>query len=98
MNLIAYGLKLPAYPRRVFRAFVRGRHSRNLYDQDYDALLDQMTEEVQAVMGTKDATPPPTMADRVTFAGWSVVALGLVCVPLAVLIGVGWWLLTGTLG
>jgi hypothetical protein len=94
LNLAAYGLKLPAYPKRVFQAFVRGRHSHNLYDKDINALLDQSTEEVQAVMGTKDAPPPATPSDRLAFTFWSVIALAVGYSPFLVLLGIGWWLFT----
>jgi len=60
-----------AAPRRTFAAFVRGRHSRNLYRAAYDdALLGRRIGEVRRELGL-DAPPPPARAADV---GWFVLA------------------------
>ena len=51
---MAYGAVLA--PRRVYRAFVRGRHSRNLYRAGWDdALLELTLDELRARIGPVDA-------------------------------------------
>jgi len=79
----------------VFRAFVRGRHTRNLYRTDYDdALLEAKLGEVRARLDLDGATPAPTAGDRIAFACWSVLAIALftataalLLAPIALLVG-----------
>ena len=63
-------------PRRTLRAFLRGRHSRTLYGDDLDALLESRVAEVRARMGVNDSTPPMGLTDALLF-GLSLLA-GLV--------------------
>lgn len=42
-------------PRRIFRAFVRGRHSRSLYGLPLEPLLEQSVAEVRDRMGLCEA-------------------------------------------
>ncbi|MCW8140676.1 MAG: hypothetical protein KIT58_17385 [Planctomycetota bacterium] len=107
LNLQAMAIGLVIAPGAVWRAFVRGRATRNLYGEPAhapisDALLDARVDDLRARLGL-DAPPPPSAAlDRLTFAAWSGVALatlGLVALgpPLAVAAAVGWavWLRPG---
>ncbi len=84
-------------PERVFRAFVRGRGSRNLYRARLDgSLLGQRVAQVQRSLAVQPAQAagespwaPGTprrlrMGDRLAFAGWTVAAMA--------------WGLTGGLG
>ena len=67
-SAFAYGIVLA--PRRVYRAFVRGRHSRNLYRQGWDdSLLDISVEELRGRLGI-DERPRITWRDRAAFAAW----------------------------
>jgi hypothetical protein len=76
LNLIAMCFGFFLAPRRVYRAFVRGRHSRNLYGERFDdALLARTVGEVRAGLGLAGSAPPSSRADRLAFAGWSLVAL-----------------------
>jgi len=71
----------------VFRAFVRGRHTRNLYRTAYDdALLDAALGEVRARLALGAAEPPSTPGDRVAFAAWSALAIALALATLAQLV------------
>lgn len=74
-------------PGAVWRAFVRGRHTRNLYRTDYDdALLDAGLGEVRGRLGlavTQPAQPVATIGDRVAFALWCTIALALAAATLA---------------
>lgn len=85
-------------PRRTFKAFVRGRHTRtNFYHGDYDPnVLDKTYDEVKAEIGLPDEVPNATTTDLIAFIGWSMVGLlqyallaSFVFVPLALLL---WWL------
>jgi hypothetical protein len=79
---------------RVFAAFVRGRHTQNLYGERFeDALLDRTVEATRRELGLEQPTPAPTMKDRIAFAAWlalwGVGLLAMLAVPLLVLL---WWL------
>ena len=97
LNLIAmwYGFLLG--PRRVYRAFVRGRHTRNLYGGRFDdALLATSVGAVRAQLGLVGDTPVATLRDRVAFAGWLAVAFAVYAFQSAVVLApfalLAWWL------
>ncbi|MCI0570854.1 MAG: hypothetical protein L0Y66_08890 [Myxococcaceae bacterium] len=69
---------LVSIPRRTFRAFVRGRHSRNLYRSTYDdALLARTVGEVRRELGLDIPPPHATGSDVAAFLGHVVVGLGV---------------------
>jgi hypothetical protein len=85
-------------PRRVFRAFVRGRNTRNLYGRVFDdALLDARVGEVRAELGLDREVPPATAADVVRFVAYVLAGMpmaALTSAPLLVpLFGLAVWLL-----
>jgi hypothetical protein len=92
LNLSGLAGGLFAAPRRTFRAFVRGRHSGNLYRSHYDeALLGRRVAEVRRELGL-DAEPAPARAVDVAWfavAALAGLAVGLVFVVLLVPIAVG---------
>lgn len=57
-----------ASPRRVFKAFVRGRRTMNLYDADVDRLLDLPLQSVITELGL-DRQFQASVADFALFAG-----------------------------
>jgi hypothetical protein len=63
-------------PRRTLRAFLRGRHSRTLYGDDMDALLDSRVGELRARMGVDAKAPPLDVVSALLFG--LALALGLV--------------------
>lgn len=66
---LAYGLVLA--PRRVYRAFIRGRHSRTLYHTGWDnELLELSVGELRRRLGVSAAPVRPTVRDRLAFVGW----------------------------
>jgi ubiquinone biosynthesis protein Coq4 len=76
LNLAGMGAGLFFMPRRVARAFQRGRYSRNLYRTEYgDALLGKTVEEMRRAQGLEAPVPAPTWKDRGTFVDWSLAAL-----------------------
>lgn len=84
LGALATGMLLA--PRRTFRAFVRGRHSTNLYQLGWsDALLELSVDELRAKLGLDRPAPRATWSDILAFAGWGAaflvppaLALGLV--------------------
>jgi hypothetical protein len=93
LNLYALGLGLATDPGATWRAFLRGRRTRNLYGARYDdALLAERVADVRARLGlgAARAAHAPTGADRAAFAAWVcasvalwLASLALVATPLA---------------
>lgn len=78
LNLLAMSYGLWMCPRRLFRAFVRGRHSQNLYRREYeDVRLSQTVGELRADLQLAADSPAGSGADIAAFAGWGAVAAGL---------------------
>ncbi len=71
----------------VWRAFVLGRRTRNLYRATFDeALLDAPVGQVRARLGFDDPLAPADFADRLAFTAWSAVALTLWLATAALLV------------
>lgn len=89
LNLGGYGVGMLLSPRRTLRAFIRGRHSQNLYRRRFDdALLSHTVGEMRRQLDL-DGEPRATAGDLALAAlGWVVgLAIGLttfaVVLPLA---------------
>jgi hypothetical protein len=86
-------------PRRIVRAFVRGRRSRTLYDEPFEPLLELTVGAARAQYLAHDAEPRATLADIALYglallAGLIVGLLMLVIVVPLVPIGlVAVWML-----
>ena len=79
----AYGLVLA--PRKVYRAFIRGRRSRNLYHSPWsDLLLELSVGELRAKIGIDRDLSPPTWRERAAF----LAAVAAVSLPTVVVVGV----------
>lgn len=84
-------------PRKVLRAFLRGRHSGNFYRATLPldpAVLEEDVDAVRERLGLDREPPHATLADVIAFVGWYLASLamgvvGLVALP--VLVGLGLW-------
>ncbi|MCE2392721.1 MAG: hypothetical protein J4G09_14785 [Proteobacteria bacterium] len=75
-------------PRATFRAYVRGRRSRNLYGRRFDdALLARRVGEVRREIGLDPGDPPPRPGELWRFAGWTALGLGILLSPLLLPLG-----------
>ncbi|HLL53697.1 MAG TPA: hypothetical protein VK447_09135 [Myxococcaceae bacterium] len=98
LNLAGMGAGLYFQPRAVFRAFVRGRHSQNLYRRTFDdALLKQPVASLRRELGLDAPAPKATFADVATFAGFVLASLatafvagGVSLAPVAA-VAIGLW-------
>jgi len=91
LNLIAYWGGLLVGPRAVWRAFVRGRRSGNLYTGEWDAAyLDLTVGALRREVRLAPAGAAPEPGDRAAFVGWSAVAALLGVGPAALLVLVCW--------
>jgi hypothetical protein len=99
LNLYAMMLGFWIDPGAVFRAFVRGRHTGNLYTGVWDErLLDARVGELRERLRLTGPAPSATPADRAAFLGWALAAallsLATSALVLAPLVALGVWLTT----
>jgi hypothetical protein len=75
LNATVFAAGFVIAPRRVYRAFIRGRHARNLYASGWnDSLLHASVAALRAQVEPKrDA--PATVRDRLAFAAWTIALL-----------------------
>lgn len=102
LNLLGMSLGLVINRKAVLAAFVRGRHSGNLYAyDDIDALLRQRLGEQRAKLRLDREPPAATVGDRAAFVAYAAGGVALQLVVLAVLllplVGLA-WLVAGALG
>jgi hypothetical protein len=86
LNFGALAIGLLIAPRRVFEAFLRGRHSENLYAGELeDPLLDCTVRELRAQLMIPDGphpwSNPGSVRDRLAFALWSSVSVIVSALP-----------------
>ena len=85
LNAGAFSYGAVLAPRRIYRAFMRGRKSRTLYHTGWeDSLLELSVGELRARIGIDRDLSGPSWRDRLAFAGW----LTLVSMPTLTAIGV----------
>ena len=68
-------------PRRMFRAFVRGRRTGNLFTRDHTALLDTPLADVRASMGLDEAHEDWSWRDLASFLATALSAPVAALVP-----------------
>lgn len=84
LNLQAVAIGLFLSPRRVLRAFARGRRSANLYRDGFDeSELDAPLDDLRQRLGVERDPGRIAPGDGLRFAGWG--ALGLVTLSATVL-------------
>jgi hypothetical protein len=70
LNAAAFGFGLVVAPRRIYRAFIRGRHSRTLYHLGWsESLLELSVADLKRRLRV-DREPRATWRDRLVFAAW----------------------------
>jgi hypothetical protein len=73
LNLLALPIGLAIAPRATFRAFVRGRHTANLYRRAVDdALLAASVAALRRGLRLDEPVERPRIGDVIAFFGWSV--------------------------
>lgn len=88
LNLYAMSIGLAIAPRAVWRAFLRGRRTRNLYRAPWsEDLLEGKVGELRERLGLQgESGAAATSGERLVFAGWSAVALALQLATTALLL------------
>jgi hypothetical protein len=92
---LAYGCVF--CPRRVHAAFVRGRHTANLYDRDFsDTLLGRTVAQERVELGldrdTLEHPLPATLGDHLAFIAMAMFALSGPLIVVAGIVGIFMWL------
>ena len=71
-----YGLLL--CPRRLYRAFVRGRRSKSLYPTPFtDELLSRKVSEVRGALNLNQETAAARFCDRLAFLKWALFSVAM---------------------
>lgn len=100
LDLEALAVGLVIHPRGVFRAFVRGRKSRNLYRHRFDDdLLAARVGDMRKELRLSETHAEATTADKLSFAAWSLASvvifggvIGAALLPLALMLAAAlWW-------
>ena len=102
LNLSAFASGLVINPKGVYKAFLRGRQSANLYHLSFnDELLSASVGDLRQQLNLDDPLRPATSADNTAFILWSIISLvtlfiivGIVVTPLMLILFCGWWFLS----
>ena len=82
LNLGAMTIGLAIAPRRTFRAFVRGRHSGNLYHTEFtEDLLERGVGELRTALVIPLGPVAPAASDVAGFAAWSLLLAAIAILP-----------------
>ena len=90
LNSGAFGYGIVLAPRRVYRAFMRGRRSHTLYHAPWDdSLLELSVGELRAKIGIDRDVTRPSWRDHLAFAAWIL----LVSTPtlIAIVVALALW-------
>lgn len=88
INLTMMAIALCLRPRLAFHAFVRGRRSLSLYDWNVERteVARMSLGDVRRRLALDESRGPARATDRLQFAIWSLIALGVLLAPLALLL------------
>ena len=99
LDLLGFAYGLAVCPRATYRAFVRGRHSTNLYGEVWDeSILECRVGELRRRLGLDAEVARPTREDGAAFAFWAAasvatyVATGAVMLAPAFALAAALWL------
>jgi hypothetical protein len=94
LNLGAMGVGLFIYPKAMFRAFIRGLRTENLYHHtipQHEALTMPVGELQKKLTLDKSTDHKATISEIFSFTFWTVVALAVTFAPLVVLLLILKW-------
>ena len=100
LNLSGFAAGLFINPGGVYKAFLRGRQSSNLYHLRFDdELLSQRVGQLRQQLSLDKPSEPPTFIDNIVFVVWAIVSvvtllgiIGIALSPLIVLSALAWLL------
>jgi hypothetical protein len=95
LNLGAFAVGILLFPKRLFRAFVRGRHCVNLYQEGFPEsdLSARAVEWLRDRLGI-GRDHEASMSDKLAFALWCFIALSYHGAWLVFGVAILWWITT----
>jgi hypothetical protein len=98
LDLLGFACGLVVFPRSVYRAFMRGRRSANLYVTEWDeTILARRVGDLRRQLGLDGRDVRPAPEDKAAFVLWSAASLfthlfltAFTFLPLLVVLGVLW--------
>jgi hypothetical protein len=76
LNLLAFAIGLLIAPRAVYQAFIRGRHSANLYQRVFsDELLAQRVGHMREELHLDERIGEASREDKLSFVMWALVSV-----------------------
>ena len=101
LNLSGFAWGLVINPKGVYKAFLRGRQSTNLYHLPFnDELLSSRVGYLRQQLNLGSPLRPASFADKAAFILWSLISvvtlliiIGIVVAPLILILICSWWLL-----
>lgn len=96
LNLGAFTVGIALFPRRLYRAFIRGRHSANLYREGFpETQLGKRTVGwLRRRLQIESAQAEPRTSDQLAFARWCLIATGYHAVSAVAGLAILWWIVT----
>lgn len=83
LNFFALAIGLVIAPRRLFRAWARGRHTHNLYGEDgVEHLLPRKVDEVRQTLKLDGAAPRTRVRDVLAVLALGLPGLAIMAAPL----------------
>jgi hypothetical protein len=101
LNLSGFAWGLIINPKDVYKAFLRGRQSANLYHLPFnDELLSYRVGELRHQLNLDEPLRPASLAGNAVFIFWSFISvmtllsiIGIAVAPLILILVCSWWLL-----
>jgi hypothetical protein len=96
LNLGAFAVGMFLFPRRLFDAFIRGRHSTNLYPTGFpeSQLATKSVSWLRERCGIGRDDSKPSASDKLAFGFWCFAAIAYHAAWFAFGLAILWWLVT----
>ena len=99
LNLSGFAWGLVINPKNVYKAFLRGRQTANLYHLPFnDELLSSRVGDLRQQLKLDGPLHPALLADKTAFILWSLISvvtllsiIGIVVTPLILILTGAWW-------
>jgi len=87
LNMGAFAIGLIIAPGKVYRAFLRGRSSANLYKRTFsDELLAENVGHLRKELRLDGQQPNATLSDKTSFLAWATISLFVSSAPYIVVL------------
>jgi hypothetical protein len=95
LNLGAFTVGMFIYPRRLYLAFIRGRHCSNLYRGGFSEseLPAKRLDWLRDRLGLKEGDPPARPGDKLAFTFWCLVGAVYHAAWFVTGLAIFWWIL-----